>query len=248
MGNWNRKISLLSLQLGLNMGAWMNTPFISHNNMIFQTSLFFSANQLCLLLKFFLPSVTMVGMRFGFCDAGVLQPISVLHCKLPNESLIGSANIRLLFLIQVVVSRSWAISTNMSSGSFFSTGPTVWACWGKWQYQATVIIHFLFLLISTSGSPLFPDLRSSSSYQGGTKDLHYYLNHFIKKIIHLALSGLYCHTQNLHCITQYLLFWHTNSLVMACGLRNCGSRTSEHCGAASQCRSTWLSCSTGCGI
>ena len=53
--------------------------------MIFQTSLFFSANQLCLLLKFFLPSVTMVGMRFGFCDAGVLQSISVLQLQITQR-------------------------------------------------------------------------------------------------------------------------------------------------------------------
>ena len=61
------------------------TLCLSWNNMIFQTSLFFSANQLCLLLKFFLPSVTMVGMRFGFCDAGVVQSISELQLQIPQQ-------------------------------------------------------------------------------------------------------------------------------------------------------------------
>lgn len=63
------------------------TLYLSCNNMIFQTFVFFFFCQptFCLLLKFFLPSVTMVGMRFGFCDAGVVQSISVLQLQIPQQ-------------------------------------------------------------------------------------------------------------------------------------------------------------------
>lgn len=77
---------MLSLQLGLNMGSWKwKLPSVSHGITRSFKLLFFSANQLCLLRKFFLPSVTMVGMRFGFCDAGVVQSISELQLQIPQQ-------------------------------------------------------------------------------------------------------------------------------------------------------------------
>ena len=44
-------------------------------------------------------------------------------------------------------------------------------------------------------------------------------NNFIKIFIYLAVLGLSCNMQDLHCIMQDLSLWHTNSLVVACGLQ-----------------------------
>ena len=56
---------------------------------------------------------------------------------------------------------------------------------------------------------------------------------FFQIVIYLAMSGLSCGTQDLHCITQDLSLRCTDSPAVALG------RTAAVC---------WLSCSTECGI
>lgn len=189
----------------------------------------------------------MVGMRFGFCDAGCYSQSQCCNCKLPNEKFNWFSK----YQVTISDSSSWIqlqlVQICLSKVHSFQQDLRHKHVEGR-QYQATVIIHFPlpvnFHLWQPSVS--WPQILLLSGWQ--IKDLHYYLNHFIKKkIIHLALSGLYCHTQNLHCITQYLLFWHTNSLVKSLWAQKLWLTNLQSTVVASQCRSTWLSCSTGCG-